>query len=76
MCLLSVIQEPANLSLGLNFKKANWIKFEENMNKEIALVESEQGVDEWNSSLIKAVWSVAEETIPKKKILQRGSMVP
>lgn len=46
------------------------------MNTEIPVVENERGVEKWNSSLTKVIWSAASKTIPKKEIPQRGTMVP
>lgn len=69
-----MIEEPDNLTLGFNFKKANWTKYEEQLNEEIGLIDSEHGIEEWNRSFSKYIW--AEETISKKKVPRRGSMVP
>ena len=72
----SLIEEPVNLSLRLNYKRANWIKFEEDVNMGLSLISSERGVDEWNNSLTKVIWSATVQNIPKKIIPIRGSMVP
>lgn len=71
-----LIEEPANLSLRLNYNRANWIMFEEEVNKGVSSKDSEEGVDDWNSSLTKVMWSAAVRNIPKKKVPQRRTMVP
>lgn len=69
-------EESINLSLRLNNKRTNWIKFEENVNLDLSAVDREKEADEWNSSLIKVMWSATATTITKKRIPQRGTMVP
>lgn len=71
-----LIEEPENLTLGFNFKKANWTKYEEKLNEGIGLIDSEHGIEEWNRSFSKYIWSVPVEMISKKKVPRRGSMVP
>ena len=46
-----LIEEPVNLSLRLNYKRANWIKFEEDVNMGLSLIDSEKGIDDWNNFL-------------------------
>lgn len=46
------------------------------MNMGILKIDTGKGVDEWNSSISKMMWSAAVQNIPKKKIPVRGAMVP
>ena len=72
-CLL---EEPVLSSLRLNYKRANWIKFENQVNVGLSLIDSEKGVDEWNRSLSEVFWDAAVKSFPKKKVRVRGVMVP
>ena len=69
-----LIVEPVNLDLRLNYKRA--IKFEDDVNMGLSMIDSEKGVDQWNSSLSKVLRTAAAQNIPKKKIPVKGSMVP
>lgn len=71
-----LIEEPVRCPLRLNYKRANWNKFEKQVNMGLAKIDSGKGVDEWNSSLSKMMWSAAVQNIPKKKIPVRREMVP
>ena len=60
-----LIEEPVNLGLRLNYERANWIKFEDDVNMGLSIIDSEKGVDEWNSSLTMVLRSAAVQNIPK-----------
>ncbi len=71
-----LIEEPVNISLRLNYQRANGTKFEENVNLDLSTADSEKGGGEWKSSLTEVMWSAAAKAIPKKNFLQRGTMDP